>query len=71
MVPVHMPRLMLNSTSRCLLVCLVLDIDVHGNIDFQGGSTGLVVMGRYSCSQGRGFESKHRILDGHFFTYQK
>ena len=32
-----------------------------------GGSPGLVVMGRDSCSEGRGFESRHRILDGHFF----
>ena len=30
---------------------------------------GLVVMGRDSCSKGHGFESQHRILDGHFFTY--
>ena len=28
---------------------------------------GLVVMGRDSRSEGRGFESRHRILDGHFF----
>ena len=34
-----------------------------------GGSPGLVVMGRDSHSEGRGFESRHRILDGHFFTY--
>ena len=26
-------------------------------------------MGRDSCSKGRRFESWHRILDGHFFTY--
>ena len=25
-----------------------------------------MVMGRDSCSVGRGFESRHRILDGHF-----
>ena len=31
-----------------------------------GGSPGLVVMGRDSCSKGRGFESRHRILDGLF-----
>ena len=30
-------------------------------------SPGLVVKGRDSCSEGRGFESRHRILDGHFF----
>ena len=27
---------------------------------------GLVVIGGDSCSEGRGFESGHRILDGHF-----
>ena len=26
-----------------------------------------MVMGRDSRSEGRGFESQHRILDGHFF----
>ena len=33
-----------------------------------GGSPGLVVMGGDSHSEGRGFESRCRILDGHFFT---
>ena len=28
-----------------------------------------MVMGRDSHSDGRGFESRHRILDGHFFRY--
>ena len=32
-----------------------------------GGSPGLVVKGRDSRSEGRGFESRHCILDGHFF----
>ena len=32
-------------------------------------SPGLVVMGRDSRSEGPGFKSSHRILDGHFFTY--
>ena len=32
-----------------------------------GGSPGLVVKGRDSRSKGRGFESRLRILDGHFF----
>ena len=31
-----------------------------------GGSLGLVVMGGDSWSEGRGFESQHCILDGHF-----
>ena len=34
-----------------------------------GGSPGLVVMGRDSRCKGIGFESWHRVLDGHFFTY--
>ena len=34
-----------------------------------GGSPGLVAIGRGSHSEGCGFESQHRILDGHFFTY--
>ena len=34
-----------------------------------GGSPGLVVMGDDSCSKGRGFESRRRKLDGHFFTF--
>ena len=33
-----------------------------------GGSTGLVVMGGGSLYEGLGFEFRHRILDGHFFT---
>ena len=28
-----------------------------------------MVMGRDSHSEGHGFESRHHILDGHFFTY--
>ena len=35
----------------------------------KGGSTGLVVMRGDSCSKGHEFESGHRILDGHFFTF--
>ena len=30
-----------------------------------GGSRGLVVLRDDSCSRGRGFESRHRVLDGH------
>ena len=29
-------------------------------------STGLVVIGGDSCFEGRGFESQHHIVDGHF-----
>ena len=39
---------------------------MHGKKGSMGGSPGLVVMGRDSRSEGRGFESRHRILDGHF-----
>ena len=35
-------------------------------INRPGGSPGLVVMGGDSRSKGCGFESRHRILDGHF-----
>ena len=35
-------------------------------INSEGGSPGLVVMGGDSCSEGREFQSKHHILDGHF-----
>ena len=31
-----------------------------------GRSPGLVVMGGDSCTEGRGFESCHHILEGHF-----
>ena len=33
--------------------------------NIQGRSPGLVVMGGDSCTKGHGFESQHRILDGH------
>ena len=33
------------------------------------GSPGLVVMGDHSCSKGRGFESRRRILDGLTFFH--
>ena len=35
---------------------------------YSGGEPGLVVMGDDSCSNGRGFKSRHHILDGYFFT---
>ena len=46
------PRSYANDKSKSLLIA--------------GGSPGLVVMGRDSCSEGCGFESQHQILDGHF-----
>ena len=36
---------------------------------FEGVSPGLIVIGRDSRSEGRGFESRHCILDRHFFAY--
>ena len=35
----------------------------------QQQSPGLVVIGGDSCYKGDGFESRHHILHGHFFTY--
>ena len=52
-----------NSRSFCIAQI------VYTNNDGRGGSPGLVVMGRDSRSEGRGFDSWYRILDGHFFTY--
>ena len=33
---------------------------------YSASSPGLVVMGGYSCSKGRGFQSRYHLLDGHF-----
>ena len=44
----------------------LIHLEMQPNYISQGGSPGLVVMGGDSCSEGRGFESQHRILDGHF-----
>ena len=46
------------------LVFLLMEV-VHS----KGGSPGLVVMGGDSWSEGRGFESNNRILDGIFHIY--
>ena len=35
-------------------------------IQFKDGSPDLAVMGGDSCCNGRGFESQHHRLDGHF-----
>ena len=40
----------------------------HWVLGSLGGSPGLVVMGGDSCSDGRGFEFKHIIRDGHWFV---
>ena len=54
-----LPKILLCSCNNC--VCLTIEI--------RGGSPGLVVMGRDSQSEGRGFKSWHHKLDGHFYTY--
>ena len=38
----------------------------HKHLNILGGRPCLVVMREDSCSEGRGFETRHRILDGHF-----
>ena len=43
-----------------------LDWDRLPKVEKKGGSPGLFVKGVDSCSEGRGFESQHHILDGHF-----
>ena len=39
----------------------------HKNKNQVGGSPGIVIMGEDSNLRIHGFESHHRILDGHFF----
>ena len=46
-----------------------MGIKLSEYIEVVGGSPGLVVVERDSCSNGHEFESRYRILDGHFFTY--
>ena len=56
-------------SAACLPCKLFKHFVVHIKyLIFLGGSPGLVVIGRDSHSKGRGFESRHCILDGHFFT---
>ena len=52
-----LPRNRLSETA------MISSLKVHYKY-FYSGSPGLVVM-RDSCSEGCGFESQHRILDGH------
>ena len=44
----------------------LLEISVNKKFVKLGGSPGTVVMAGDSSSEGRGFESQHRIMDGHF-----
>ena len=53
---------------RVILPVANLDLIVPNNNSFLGGSPGLAVIGGYSHSEGRGFESQCRKLDGNFFT---
>ena len=39
---------------------------IYSKILVLGRNHGLVVMGGVLCSEGHGFESGHRILDGYF-----
>ena len=45
------------------------NIFIRKTFCIKGRSPGFVVMERDSRSEGCGFESRHCILDGHFFTY--
>ena len=47
-------------------VGIISSPNINKSCTIQGGSPGLVVMGRDSRSKGCGFESWHCILDGHF-----
>ena len=42
---------------------LLFELNFSANL---GWSPGLVVMVGDSCPEGRGFESQHHLLDGHF-----
>ena len=62
----HTDALVIEQCNQFGLVFMILVTKIFINL---GGSPGIVVMGRDSHSKGHGFESRHRILDGHFFTY--
>ena len=70
----------LTSADRALSLslCLYTTYDRRFNISWscslsmcilQSLWLGLVVMGDDSCTRGRGFESQHWILDGHFLAF--
>ena len=42
---------------------------IYEGKSFMEQAPGLVVMGRASCSKRHGFESRHHILEGHFFHF--
>ena len=41
------------------------------NTNILSGCHRLVVLRGESPSRGRGFESQHQIMEGHFFTFEK
>ena len=57
----------------CFKLCIFTNLTSTGlyskSSEALGERTGLVVIGGDSCTDDRGFESQHRILDGHIFTY--
>ena len=59
----HTDALVIEQCNQFGLVFMILVTKIFINL---GGSPGIVVMGRDSHSKGHGFESRHRILDGHF-----
>ena len=62
------PLFLKSSMSKCFTrVGIKNYLPIKSQI-FEGGSSGLVIMGDNSCLKGYGFESWHCIHDGHFFT---
>ena len=59
-------RLVTKKTGDWLLQYFSLNCPKRNILVILGGSPGLVVMGGDSRSEGSGFESQCRILDGHF-----
>ena len=48
---------------------LVSEVTAQTAVQIAPCSPALMVMGGDTYSEGRGFESQHCILDGHFLTY--
>ena len=60
------PLFLKSSMSKCFTrVGIKNYLPIKSQI-FEGGSSGLVIMGDNSCSKGRGFECQRHLLDGHF-----
>ena len=58
----------IKDSSKPLFLAVIFSRNSHIKV-FGFWAAGLVVMGGDSNSEGHGFESRHRILDGHFFTF--